>query len=124
MCGRYVIAPPDEEILRMIREINRTKLAEMFREINQPPITGAGEILPSSVVHVIATSRTGEQKLRNQRSGKHGRNTAALFLHPGIANGSMMRKTDRGRNMPSGQPKKVLYGWPDCTVQRTGCRLS
>ena len=36
MCGRYVIAPPDEEILRMIREINRTKLAEMFREINQP----------------------------------------------------------------------------------------
>lgn len=63
MCGRYVIAPPDEEILRMIREINRTKLAEMFREINQPPITGAGEILPSSVVPVIATSRTGEQRV-------------------------------------------------------------
>ena len=63
MCGRYVIAPPDEEILSMIREINRTKLAEMFREINQPPITGAGEILPSSVVPVIATSRTGEQKV-------------------------------------------------------------
>lgn len=63
MCGRYVIAPPDEEILKMVREINRTKLAELFRKANQPPMTGAGEILPSTVVPVMATSRNGEPKI-------------------------------------------------------------
>lgn len=81
MCGRYVIAPPDEEILKMIREINRTKLAEMFREANQPPVTGAGEIFPSSVVPVIATSRTGERRFfpmkwgfrQNDADGKRGK---------------------------------------------------
>ena len=73
MCGRYVIAPPDEEILKMIREINRTKLAEIFREANQPPVTGAGEILPASVVPVIATSRTGERRFFPMKWGFTGK---------------------------------------------------
>lgn len=63
MCGRYVIEPVDPVIIEMIREINRTKLAEMFTAADQPPITGSGEILPSNVVPVIASSKTGEQRV-------------------------------------------------------------
>lgn len=63
MCGRYVIEPVDPAILEMIREINRTKLAELFSAANQPPITQGGEIVPSSVVPVIASSKTGERKV-------------------------------------------------------------
>ena len=50
-------------ILELIREINRTKLAELFSAANQPPITQGGEIVPSSVVPVIASSKTGERKV-------------------------------------------------------------
>lgn len=61
MCGRYVIAPVDDEILEMIREINRSKLAEILREQGNPPITGAGEIVPASVVPCVALNKKGEQ---------------------------------------------------------------
>lgn len=63
MCGRYVIEPVDPAIIEMIREINRTKLAEMFTAANQPPIAGGGEILPSNVVPVVASSKTGEKRV-------------------------------------------------------------
>ena len=58
-----MIAPLDDEILEMIREINRTKLAEMFREKRIPPITEAGEITPSSVVPAVALNRKGERSI-------------------------------------------------------------
>ena len=63
MCGRYVIEPVDPAILEMIREINRTKLAELFNAADQPPIKKGGEIVPTSVVPVIASSKTGERKV-------------------------------------------------------------
>ena len=63
MCGRYVIAPLDDEILEMIREINRSKLAETFREKGIPPVTGPGEIVPASVVPCVAMNRKGERRV-------------------------------------------------------------
>ncbi|MBO4470283.1 MAG: SOS response-associated peptidase [Clostridia bacterium] len=80
MCGRYVIEPVDPAIVEMIREINRTKLAEMFTAAKQPPIAGGGEILPSNVVPVVASSKTGEKRVfpmkwgfsRNSGAGRRG----------------------------------------------------
>ena len=69
MCGRYVIAPLDDEILEMIREINRTKLAEMFREKGISPITEAGEITPASVVPAVALNRKGERRIFQMKWG-------------------------------------------------------
>ena len=73
MCGRYVIEPVDPAILEMIREINRTKLAELFNAADQPPIKKGGEIVPTSVVPVIASSKTGERKVFPMKWGFSGK---------------------------------------------------
>ena len=63
MCGRYVIAPPDSVILDMIREINRSRLASLFVQAGKTPVQEAGEILPSTVVPVLAVNRSGDKRV-------------------------------------------------------------
>ena len=93
MCGRYVIAPPDSAILDLVREINRSRMAALFIQAGKPPVQEAGEILPSSVVPVLAVSRTGEKRVFPMKWG---------FTLNGRPPGNSMDTN------PSEQPRRTL----------------
>ena len=58
MCCRYYIEHDDPEIRDILRDVNRSPLAERFLRAGETVIT-EGEIFPSSVVPAVAFGRSG-----------------------------------------------------------------
>ncbi len=69
MCGRFYIEPEDPVIRDFMIQINRSPLAAGFRERYGQQVPAEGEILPSSVVPVLALNRAGKQKVFPMRWG-------------------------------------------------------
>ena len=69
MCGRVYMAPADPELRELIKEMNRSALAEQFRNRHNiktdenHQLTAEGEIFPSAVLPVIATSKNLEPRV-------------------------------------------------------------
>ena len=63
MCGRVYMAPANPELRELVKEMNRSRLAEHFQSGKQEPLDAKGEIFPSSVMPVLATGRNGEQRV-------------------------------------------------------------
>jgi len=63
MCGRVYIAPANPELRALVKEMNRSKLAERFGASDGRPLQTEGEILPSSVLPVLARNRAGEVRV-------------------------------------------------------------
>lgn len=63
MCGRVYMAPADPELRELVKEMNRSALAERFRSKAQEPLNPQGEIAPSAVVPVLAFSKAGYQRV-------------------------------------------------------------
>ena len=61
MCGRVYIAPANPELRELVKEMNRSGLADLFRKERNEQIRAEGEILPTSVVPVVALNRRFEQ---------------------------------------------------------------
>ena len=57
------MAPADPELRELVKEMNRSKLAERFRKDGEEELKAEGEILPSSVVPVLASCRAGEKRV-------------------------------------------------------------
>ena len=57
------MAPADPELRELVKEMNRSKLAERFRKDGEEKLKAEGEILPSSVVPVLASGRAGEKRV-------------------------------------------------------------
>ncbi|MCR5297187.1 MAG: SOS response-associated peptidase [Clostridiales bacterium] len=69
MCGRFWIRGTDPEIMEMVLKMNRSPLANRFRKLPGEPLSADGEILPSAVVPVIASSRSGNRSVFPMRWG-------------------------------------------------------
>ena len=63
MCGRTYVDLADPEIRAMVEEINRSTLAERFRQEGGILLREAGEVLPSAVVPAAAVSRAGNRRV-------------------------------------------------------------
>ena len=63
MCGRVYMAPANPELRELVREMNRSRLAERFRKDDQDLPFPEGEVFPSSVLPVLAVNRNGEQRV-------------------------------------------------------------
>ena len=63
MCGRVYMAPADPELRELVKEMNRSGLAERFRKSSGEMLQAEGEITPSSVLPVIASNRAGERRV-------------------------------------------------------------
>ena len=60
MCGRFYMEPEDPVIRDFMEQVNRSPLAGAFHaRFSQAP--AAGEILPSSIVPVLASGRSGNR---------------------------------------------------------------
>jgi len=57
------MAPDDPELCELVKEMNRSILAERFREEKEEPLKAEGEIFPSSVLPALATNRAGERRV-------------------------------------------------------------
>ena len=69
MCGRTYVEPKDPALREILKEMNRSLLAERFRGKDGAPLSAEGEILPSSVAAVAATSRAGKRAVFPMRWG-------------------------------------------------------
>lgn len=67
------MAPADPELRELVREMNRSKLAEMFNQNGKEPLCAEGEIFPSAVVPAIASGRNGERRVFPMKWGFTGR---------------------------------------------------
>ena len=67
------MAPADPELREMVREMNRSKLAEMFTKNGKEPLHAEGEIFPSAVLPAIASGRSGERRVFPMKWGFSGR---------------------------------------------------
>ena len=72
MCGRFYAVPGDPELGEMIREMNRSGLAERFRKAPDEMLAAEGEIFPSVVMPVVASSRAGERRVFPMKWGFSG----------------------------------------------------
>ena len=72
MCGRVYMAPANPELRELVKEMNRSRLAERFRKRPEDMLTAEGEIFPSAVLPVLASSRTGEQHVFPMKWGFGG----------------------------------------------------
>ena len=63
MCGRVYMAPADPELRRIVKEMNRSKLAERFRKNEDDSLRAEGEIFPSAVMPVLASNKASEQRI-------------------------------------------------------------
>ena len=63
MCGRVYIAPADPELRELVREMNRSKVAGCFRKDEGETLKAEGEIFPSAVLPVLATSKAGKERV-------------------------------------------------------------
>ena len=61
MCGRVYMAPANPELRELVKEMNRSGLADLFRKEKNEQIRAEGEIVPTSVVPVIALNRRHKQ---------------------------------------------------------------
>ena len=66
------MAPADPELREMVREMNRSKLAEMFTKNGKEPLHAEGEIFPSAVLPAIASGRSGERRVFPMKWGFSG----------------------------------------------------
>ncbi len=66
------MAPVDPELRELVREMNRSKLAEMFTKNGKEPLRAEGEIFPSAVLPAITTSRIGERRVFPMKWGFSG----------------------------------------------------
>ena len=57
------MAPENPELRELVNEMNRSKLAKRFKNGNREYLNAEGEIFPSSVIPVIATSQTGTRRV-------------------------------------------------------------
>ena len=69
MCGRFYVQADDPEMQALTETMNRTPLAERFRQqTGGQPVTG-GEVLPSAVVAAAASDRKGRRAVFPMRLG-------------------------------------------------------
>ena len=73
------MAPANPELREMVREMNRSRLAERFRKNDEDRLQAEGEIFPSAVLPVLAVSRTGEQRVFPMKWGFCG--TRGLLIN-------------------------------------------
>lgn len=73
------MAPADPELRELVREMNRSKLAEMFKKNNENLLCAEGEIFPSDVLPVIASNRKGERRVFPMKWGFTG--TKGLLIN-------------------------------------------
>ena len=73
MCGRVYMAPADPELRELIKEMNRSGLAERFRKNGSELLHAEGEIFPSAVLPVLAVSRSGNQRVFPMKWGFSGK---------------------------------------------------
>ena len=66
------MAPADPELRELVKEMNRSKLAERFRNENGESLAAEGEILPSAVLPVLASSKAGEKRVFPMKWGFAG----------------------------------------------------
>ena len=66
------MAPANPELRELVREMNRSKLAEMFTRNGSDPLHAEGEIFPSAVLPVIASNRNGERRVFPMKWGFTG----------------------------------------------------
>ena len=57
------MAPADPELRELVKEMNRSALAEQFKDKKQGALSAEGEIFPSAVLPVIATNRKGVERV-------------------------------------------------------------
>ena len=79
MCGRVYMAPADPELRELVKEMNRSRLAERFRKSSGEPLEAEGEIFPSSVLPVLAVNKAGEQRVFPMKWGFSG--TGRLLIN-------------------------------------------
>lgn len=63
MCGRVYIAPANPELREFVKEMNRSVLAGCFRKRKDETLKAEGEIMPSSVLPVLASSKAGNERV-------------------------------------------------------------
>lgn len=66
------MAPADPELRALVREMNRSKLAEMFNPNGQEPLRAEGEIFPSAILPAIASGRSGQRRVFPMKWGFTG----------------------------------------------------
>ena len=66
------MAPADPELREIVREMNRSKLAEMFSRNGQDSLHAEGEIFPSAVLPAVAINRNGERRVFPMKWGFSG----------------------------------------------------
>lgn len=57
------MAPADPELRELVKEMNRSGLAERFRKNGTEPLEAEGEVFPSAVLPVVALSKTGGKRV-------------------------------------------------------------
>ena len=73
------MAPADPELRELVKEMNRSKLADRFRKEQGEPLKAEGEIFPSAVLPVLAVNRAGERRVFPMRWGFSG--TRGLLIN-------------------------------------------
>ena len=63
MCGRFFVIPSNPVIRGFLDQMNRSPLADGFRGEDGLPLSASGEILPASVVPVLASDRKGVRRV-------------------------------------------------------------
>ena len=80
------MAPADPELRELVREMNRSRLAERFRKHEGEPLTVEGEAFPSEVLPALALSRTGEERVFPMKWGFSG--TKGLLINARVETAS------------------------------------
>ena len=73
MCGRVYIAPANPELRELVKEMNRSRIAERFRNNGKEFIRAEGELFPSAVLPVIAVNKAGKKRVFPMKWGFRGR---------------------------------------------------
>ena len=66
------MAPANPELRELVKEMNRSRLAERFRKQPDEMLAAEGEIFPSAVLPVLASNRAGEQRVFPMKWGFSG----------------------------------------------------
>lgn len=63
MCGRVYMAPANQELREIVKEMNESKAAEYLLSVKNGTIRTEGEIRPSDIVPALALNRKGEKRV-------------------------------------------------------------
>lgn len=66
------MAPADPELRELVREMNRSKLADHFRKDRNDTLNSEGEIYPSAILPALAVNKAGEQRVFPMKWGFSG----------------------------------------------------